>query len=208
MKPRYLSIICVFLLPLLTPAVAESESASDRRIPLEAFTHLPQVRSVQLSPNGEYFAMLRNLRGTTFLLTQKLYSREKPVLVVRNEKEKNKIRWYKWANDERLLVSVGFASHRQGIPIQESRLVAINRDGSKLKNIVKDQGRRGRPVRWETQFRDNVISVLPDDGDHILIGLDHNSPGFDSVYRLNIYTGQSKMVQRSLKPIRKWIHHF
>ena len=175
MKSRCLLIICVFLLPLLAPAASESESTSDDRIPLEAFTRLPRARSIQLSPNGEYLAMLRNHKGTTFLMTQKPYSAERPVYVIRNEREKNKIQWYKWANDERLLVSVGFASYRNGISIQESRLVAVNRDGSNLENIVKDEGKRGRPARWETQFRDRVISFLPDDKDHILIGLDHKS---------------------------------
>jgi len=205
MKPEHLFAIGMFLLLLFAPAAAEGELSTDQRIPLEAFARLPKVHSVQLSPDGKYVAMLTPIRGTTFLVTQKLYSKEKPALVVRNEKGNNQIRWYKWANDERLLVSVGFAGSRGGVPIQESRLVAVNRDGSDLKNIVEDQGSPGRPVRWETQFRDKVISLLPDDRKHILIGLDHGSPGFDTAYYLNIYTGQRKPVQRSIQPIRRWM---
>lgn len=205
MKRNCLFLACLLPSVYFSAAYGGEESLPNARVPLSVFARLPLVQGAHLSPNGEHLALLRNHEGRTLLMTQKLYSQEDPRLVTNTDNIKSKIRWFAWANDERLLVGILFASHRGGTPIMETRLLAINRDGSKPINVVKIEYNQSGAEEWEAQFRDKVIDYLPDDKDHILVGADLETPGAPTVYRINIYTGKRKRIQRSNSPILEWI---
>jgi len=205
MKKGSLLLVCVFLIALLVPSTAEAGEPSALRIPVSAFATLPQIRSARLSPNGEYLAVLRNYKGRTLLMTQKLFSGEDPKLVTNSDNVEAKIRWASWANNERLLVSIIFASHRDGIPLMETRLLAVNYDGSDPKNMVKLDYTQSGTEQHESQFRDDVIDFLLDDEKHVLVGADLDKPGAPSVYRINIYTGKRKRIQSARAPISDWM---
>ena len=204
-RRNHLFLACFSLMACLIAVPAGGESPPNARIPLEAFARLPLVDSVQLSPNGEHMAMLMNEEGTTRIWTQKLRSKAEPNLVTETDNSAHKFMWFIWANHERLLVSITFAGSRNGIPVQETRLLAINRDGSDEMRLVRDKKVPfNEPRGWEPQFRDNVIDRLPDDDDHILISVDLDKPGAPGVHKYNIYTGRRKRVQRSYPPITDW----
>lgn len=205
MKRNCLFLACLSVSVCFSAAYGQEEPIPNERVPLSVFACLPLVQGADLSPNGEHLALLRNHKGRTLLMTQKLYSQEEPRLVTNTDNVKSKIRWFAWANDERLLVGILFASHRRDTPIMETRLLAINRDGSKPINVVKLNYTQSGSEEWESQFRDNVIDFLPDDKDHVLVGADLVTPGAPTVYRINIYTGKRKRIQRSNRPILNWM---
>jgi len=91
------------------------------------------------------------------------------------------------------------------VPVQETRLLAINRDGTEPINVVKVNYTQSGADEWISQFRDDVIDYLWDDRNHVLVSADLDTPGAPSVYRINIYTGKKKRILRSNRPIRNWI---
>lgn len=124
-------------------------------------------------------------------------------LVTKNRSRKFKIRWFKWANNERLLVGIAFASRRDSTPTLETRLLGINRDRSNAMELVRPKLIQGDD--WNAQFQDDVIDILPDDREHVLISVDLEEPTYPTVYKLNIYTGKKRTVRRHRKPIRNWM---
>ena len=205
MRRNYVFLACLLLPVCFTAAYGKEGSPTGTRVAPGVFSRLPLIQSAQLSPNGEYLAVLRNHKGRTLLMTQKLYSREEPGLVTSTDNVKSKIRWFAWANSERLLVGIAFASHRRDTPITETRLLAVDRDGSVPINVVKIEYNQSGSEEWESQLRDNVIDFLPDDKAHVLVSADLETPGAPTVYRIDIYTGKRKRIQRSNRPIFNWL---
>ncbi|MEQ1794521.1 MAG: S9 family peptidase [Nitrospira sp.] len=202
----------VFGLPLLgavTNALAEGHPA---RLPVEAFAGLPRVASVKFSPSGKYFAVLRNQGGQTVLITQAVSGVDAHAVVTTDNSEYF-INWFEWVSDERLLAGIRFAHSRGRVESGETRLIAVNRDGTgESQELIKpkapDSIFGGDHL---SQLQDRVIAYLPDDPKHVLIELDKRLPNTPNVYLLDVYTGTQTLVQTnpgsgaSIRTIRHWM---
>lgn len=155
-------------------------------VPVESFARLPRVGSVTFSPSGNYLAVLRSEDGQTRLVTQSASGADAHV-VVTSDNSDYFIKWFEWVNDERLLVSIRFASTRNRVETAETRLVSVNRDGTGANQELM------RSVY--SQFQDRVVAFLPDDPKHVLIALDATIPNSPNVYRLNVESGARSLVQ-------------
>lgn len=170
--------------------------------PVESFAQLPRVGSVTFSPSGNYLAVLRNEDGQTRLVTQSA-SRADAHVVVTSDNSDYFIKWFEWVSDERLLVSIRFASTRNRVETAETRLVSVNRDGTGANQELM------RSVSF--QFQDRVVAFLPDDPKHVLIALDATIPNSPNVYRLNVESGARSLVQANpgnaegFRRIHEWI---
>src|SRR5687768_6852403 len=102
----------------LAPAHAEPSAPP----PTEVFAALPRVSSIQLSPSGKHLAALRNQGGKTVLMTQTVSGQDAHAVVTTDNRE-YVITWFRWVNDERLLVGIRFGETRGGMEGQESRLL-------------------------------------------------------------------------------------
>ena len=145
----------------LGTASAESGSASP---PTAAFAVLPRIESIQLSPSGRHLAVLRNHEGQTFLDIQTVTGQDLH-RVVSTDNRDYIVTWFRWVNDERLLVSVRFAATRDGIDSIETRLMAVNRDGTEqIPNLFKQStfpslfGKKHFP-----QFQDRLVGTISGD---------------------------------------------
>ena len=87
-----------------------------------------------------------------------------------------RIRWFKWANNERLLLGIAFASSRDSMPTLETRLIGINRDGSNAIELVRPKQIQG--TEWNAQLQDDVIDILPDDKEHVIVSVDLEQPTY------------------------------
>lgn len=111
------------------------------------------------------------------------------------------IRWCGWANEERLLCSLRFIEPFRGTMSARSRLAAVNADGSEPVLLLQED----RALR-ATQYQDNIVDWLPDDPEHVLLGLRVSPLAFDNtrsgrrrsaqlsgarVVRLNIYDSEA-----------------
>ncbi|GMM67503.1 S9 family peptidase [Alteromonas sp. MTD1] len=201
-------LLAVFTLVLSSDAIGNQAKTTPD---YEAFSALPTYWTPALSPNGDKIAFVQNTTGDNaiaMLATYDLIEGKKHFLL-QSDNERVKIRWYKWVNNERLVVSARYETRRGTTKVHDTRLLSIKYDGSdkgafNLVNWERIKQRAGNP-RHIPQFHDDVIDWLPNDPDHILIALDAEVLGLPSVYKLNVNTGSVSRIERGKKKIRDWI---
>lgn len=207
--PAIYRLVTVLLLVWSTvPVCAESGSSSPTT---NAFASLARIESIQLSPSGRHLAVLRNHEGHTFLETQTVSGQDMHPVVSMDTRD-SIITWFRWVNDERLLVSIQVAVTLDGADAIETRLLAVNRDGAeKTLNLLKQGafasifGQKHVP-----QFEDRLVGTIPGDPRHVLLALDLEHPKAPDVYKVDVYSGDRQLVQAnpSAKPDRSAISHW
>lgn len=177
----------------LVPVHADSGAAPP---PPEAFVALPRISSIQLSPSGKHLAAVRNHGGNTELMTQTVTGEDTHVALTTDNRE-YVMTWFRWVNDERLLIGTRFVDAAAGIDSQEARLVAVNRDGTqKSPNVFKQTafasifGKKHFP-----QFQDRLVGTLPGEPRQVLIAFDLDHPLSPDVYKVDVYSGERQLVQ-------------
>lgn len=172
-------------------------------LPASAFSHLPTASDIELSPSGRYLAYLQNLDGGTVLATLDIKT-NKVNEIVMTDNERFKFRWLEWVNDDQFIVSVIYPDYRGlGVATSETRLFAASPHSKEFKVMVKPR-RRGAHIQHFSQFQDSVVSMLPNEKNHILIELDLESQNFPGVYKVDIKEGGKEIVKSSRSPIRSW----
>ncbi|HTU64937.1 MAG TPA: alpha/beta fold hydrolase [Steroidobacteraceae bacterium] len=152
---------------------------------LDDFFSGAQIRSVSISPNGQYLAMIVNLDDRRFVAVKDRTSSAPaaPVLAA-SGKDSFEPRWCHWANDERIVCS--FQGRERDKYVSKvfpvTRLVAVNRDGSKQKQLLED------PFHPSGQLNDRIIDWTPEDPKTVLIEKFNPRVGL-RVLKLNVYTG-------------------
>ena len=69
---------------------------------------------------------------------------------------------------------------------------AINIDGTKPKELVEGNVVDGYPTGAR------LLDRMKEDDEHILISYNERRPKYRDVYKLNIYTGKTKMLAKDL----------
>ena len=201
-------------------AVADDGPATAADIPLTAFAELPQYGGIELSPDGTHIAYRMPVRGLERVVVHHVVDTSKPVII--SPFKGTFIRWFRWGNDQRLVVCFDYANDRLrvngqrllgGRNAEETRLFSFARDGSDLTKPVslalpKKQRMTGALTgRYSSppMYQDTVVDWLPDDPDHLLLAVDGDFDGGAEVRRVNINTGQFRDVFRDLSGIFDWV---
>mgnify|MGYP005682005007 CR=1 FL=1 len=193
-------ILCFSILGMSFSLPVGAQQLGD---PAEAFGRLPRISQPVISPNGEYLAITAPKDGRDALIIINLKER-KPTARLSFDKEiyNNivEIGWYRWASSERLLVSVNAPTKRgtNRVPTVDTRLISMNVDGSDVRTLLHQPR-----IRYQTQSKDDVISFLPKDPDHILMGFAPEG-GEPSVYKVNIHNDKRQRVKRFISGIWSW----
>ena len=175
-------------------------------LPVEAFGSLPAATQVKLSPNGQMLAYVGNYQGKTFIASVDLDKGEKKYLVT-TDNQKFKIGWYRWANNQTILISAHYVSAHHAmrgyqVKYGESRLLKVPADGSSSPEPVVRSGIKD----VSAQFQTNIIDMLPDDPEHILMGLYLNRKERYGVYRVSLGAKRTrKLVQYGRPHIHHWM---
>ena len=197
--------VLLFSWVVLLPAAQAAEPQ-----PVEVFSRLPQFYSVQMSPDGARFAIQRNSTNedlaalmTLDLATGKVY------YLLKADNQKVKINWYRWANNEDLLVSARYEVSRHGQKFFHTRLYLMKYDeqGSTPEQVVdwRHIQRYQNDVGYVPQFQDEIIDYLPDDPDNILMAIDISRPFEKSVFKVNLKNRKITRLIRGKKRIRDWV---
>ena len=157
-------------------------------LPVEAFGSLP-VSGVALSPDGNKIAYKGVSDGYIFIASLNLKTKKKKYLIHTDNKI-FKLGWFRWANDNIILVSAHYPNQLGAVKFGENRLlkVAAGGSGSVAPVFVPKKNER------IPQYQANVIDFIPDDPDHILIALNLDHWQYPDVYKINI---ASARVRRS-----------
>ncbi|BCA53962.1 peptidase S9 [Nitrospira sp. KM1] len=192
------------------PLPLETGNSISGRLPIKSFASLPLIQSMKLSPSGTHLASIQNIGTKTYVVTS-THDGKNLKRILESENKTFSVRWFEWFDDERLLVSVMVADVRRDTAVHhkwvQTRLFAINRDGSNLKtDLVTPEvdPLRGQPDHLP-QLQDGMIGRIPGDSRSILIALDFKTPTYPDVYKLDVYTGERELVERNIYGIRTWV---
>ncbi|MEO0972985.1 MAG: hypothetical protein AAFX85_07805, partial [Pseudomonadota bacterium] len=110
---------------------------------LEAFATLGTLRQIELSPDGSWVAYLYPAQGRLAVVAHPVKDATNPTVLPLSPE--SYVKWFRWGNNERLVVSYGFTQtarrfgNRQllgGKDLEQSRLFSFKRDGSDSKRPV------------------------------------------------------------------------
>ncbi|MDG6746086.1 hypothetical protein QCF01_16990, partial [Staphylococcus aureus] len=170
------------------PAAAASPAPVAGPVPVEAFALLPEFESPSLSPDGTRIAAKRAINGKQFLMVAPLVKGQgKPALAALSDKVD--VNWWRWVNDEWLVVGLGSQDTLQGEDFYVTRLIGIRADMTKMVRID-----------WENSgFRaDEVLWTARDGSPRILFakqtGIYNMQDVYPSVYEADVSTGRVKRI--------------
>jgi dipeptidyl aminopeptidase/acylaminoacyl peptidase len=170
------------------------------------FAAMPETAAAEISPDGRYLAAKTYLKGQYMLVIYDLdnIGKVKPVLASPKDME---VSWLRWKSKDRLLVSLYYPDRRWGTATIETRLFALNPDGSNLKFLVppRQLGKTEESKEIPVQIADRVVDFLPDDPKHILMQFNPEDPGLPRIYRVDVYTAQRVVVEGGEPNVVQWI---
>ncbi len=183
----------IFMVLITISPVLSQEKPS---ISAEAFGQLPSFGQIKLSPDGKKVASLQNFNGEMVLVTQSFEDTDgKKLHLVAFENID--INWFRWVNDTRLIISVGTDRTNMGTRFRLTRMMAMNWDKTDQIQLLKRT--------LGSQFHDRVVSLLPDDPDHILMAVDKTVTNHPDVYKINVYSGKMRRHLKSRSLVRDWM---
>lgn len=195
-------LFCLLIVGVVPFFVARA--ADETRIPLEAFGSLPRIESPLISHDGRYLAYLRPFKGRQVLGINDLTAGNKPSFIFGYDPDDNdkniEIGWFRWINATRLIVSIN-APTRRGVfltPTVDTRLVALDADGGNMRMLLRQDR-----FDYQSQSRDDVVAILPDDPDHILMQFAPND-GPPGVYKVNVQNDRRSKILASRNGIYQW----
>ena len=198
----------VFLLGVTAPGRAQ-QPTSPAEIPVEAFAQLPVMQGAELSPDGTHLAYIRPVNGRKHIIIQLLDgSSAKPTVVPPTEDLD--IDWLHWANNDRVVFGVSRIGRRGIVETLETRLWAIDKDGSNAAYIIKPSrtsqtgSSLGRDLK-PPQIQTNVIHWLPNQPNHLLVVLDGDHNNADEVRRIDVRDGDYDLARDDYVGIQDWL---
>ncbi|MDC8772911.1 S9 family peptidase [Roseateles albus] len=186
-----------------------SSSPSTKKLPaqtIEDFARAPLLQHVQLSPDGKQIAAVLNQGKLSVLVTRPVKGGTFKQLMASDNLE-HQFNWLRWVNADRLVVSLRYPSTRQvswfsSADSMESRLLAVNADGSHLLNLSRMRGQEDIAQALDQAV---VIDWLADDGNHILMSQPNAKfSGAPAVFKVDINTGARQLLREAKADIRSW----
>ncbi|MEL6874498.1 MAG: S9 family peptidase [Pseudomonadota bacterium] len=187
------------------PASADAAKPSNKsrpaaeKLPLEAFAKLPFVETIQLSPNGKYFAGVFGVKGEQRILISPLdFDRTQvKMLPIPDETEIGRIRWI---NDDNILVSMYGLTRVFSDRWYIYRILGVNRKtGEYTKLLTRQTGQNAGKVIW-----------TPSDGSAEILAAGQGSiyssdeEFWPSVFRVNVETGKQRRVLKGKQYVMNW----
>ena len=171
--------------------------------PIEAFARLPVLAALSISPDGKYIAAKVNTKGEYTVAVFEVKGNQIDAKFKATVDDMQP-QWTKWASPTRVLISSGAATNRFGTPVYETRLSAINFDGSKQRVMIRDDNSTNFFVTT-VQFQDNVIDYLPNDPDHIIMSYNKDDPARPKPHRVDVHSGKGKSLVGGREYLNRWM---
>ncbi|MGH6786501.1 MAG: alpha/beta hydrolase family protein [Novosphingobium sp.] len=188
------------------PAVASDivVTAANGRIPVAEFVKKANMRTPRISPNGRYLAYLANNGGKEILVVLDLAtpgSAPKPILAAEEAREAGdrSMAGFRWiGNDHVVMTTLSREDYGSG-PGDYRRLVAYSVSTGKL----VQQAWRGAGSDAAT-----ILYIDSDKGEYLLqrdtVGMNTEKYGLPEVVRVNVATGDYKIVQPTNPVVFGW----
>jgi dipeptidyl aminopeptidase/acylaminoacyl peptidase len=181
-----------------TSATPSASSTSVRKIPSLDFARPKIFGGPIISPDGTQIVYRENIGKATFLSVGKpdsanLFSDKSVRRFAMPEKQT--LNWYRWASNNRLLVSIAGSAKLFGEDWQVSQLLMIDLATSQVTKLGgKDQGLEG----------DDLLYTDPN-GEFILLAIAKSVFDYPGVYRVDLATNKSEIIVKPQSDIAEWI---
>ncbi|MEO1044394.1 MAG: alpha/beta fold hydrolase [Pseudomonadota bacterium] len=190
-------IIVALLLPLSAYADEPSESAEQAPvtvefIPAEAFAAPQHIVGPQLSPDGNSMVYRERLKDKSYLT---IHNFETAKLGRLSVPEKSHIKWYRWAGNDRILMSIRQIEMWKGDELAATVLYYYQVSTGKFHEIGG---------RLRVFDNDNVLYVARD-GSYMIQSIRESFFDYPGVYRVDISTGEATEIVKPQKKIWKWV---
>lgn len=156
-----------------------------RQIPLEDFFKNAEKQSYQISPEGTYFSYQAPYESRMNIFVQKIGTDSAVRLTSETDRD---IMGYFWKNDNQIL----FIKDDGGN--ENWKLYGVQADGSNLVCYTDYEG-----------VRTQIVNELKDFPDEVIIETNQRNPQIFDPYRLNLKTGEIKMIAENPGNIQSWI---
>ncbi len=156
-----------------------------RQIPVKDFFKNPEKTGYQISPDGNYFSYLTSWENRLNVFIQKVGSDEAIRITSATERD---ITSYFWKGNNKIM----YLQDKAGD--ENFKLYSVNIDGSNLK-LLSPEGK----VRTE------IVDDLEEIDDYMLVSMNERNPQVFDVYRINVNTGEKKMIAENPGNIMGWI---
>jgi dipeptidyl aminopeptidase/acylaminoacyl peptidase len=187
------SITGLLLLAAAHASDGPSAVPASKRISAEDFGALPFLTSPVISPDGHLAAARAYVRDSLRVILMDL-DRFKPALGAIPIPEKRDLLWYRWAGNERLLLSVGKTDLLEGEDVYVTRLLMFDLKTSQAQFVGK---------RSEGFAGDDVLYVAPD-GSYLLLSIQETVFDYPSVWRVDLATLKMKKVVSPKDNVWNW----
>ncbi len=154
-------------------------------IPLEDFFKNPEKTAFQLSPDGEHLAFMMPWKNRLNVFIQKIGRDDIKRLTSAEERD---ISGYFWANNKR----IAYVQDKGGD--ENFRLYAVDIDGANQKDLTPFE-----------KVRVELIDELKDNDDELLIAMNKRDARIFDVYRVNVNSGEMKMIAENPGNITGWV---
>jgi len=163
-----------------------------RRIPTAEFAARPVVSDLILSPDGTKVLGRIVVGGKTELAMHSLI--DAAPLKALAIPEKQDLRWYRWAGNGRILISLAKTVPWQDDEVEMTRLVSYDIKTGEAKFVgQREEGLEG----------DDVLYV-DKSGDWLLLSIQQSIYAYPSVYRVDLTTGKLTEVVKARDDVWEW----
>lgn len=178
-------------LMLVLSATVSAQEPSKTEIPLsaEAFAATPFMDDPELSPNGQYLAARMASQGRQYLMIISMYGDPTVHARVSLSDGKVDVDWWRWVNDDWLLIGVSATTQFEGEDVRAQRVLSLNRTTGTMNRLA-----------WDVSAQNgaNVIWVANDGTPRMLLGIQRSIyvglSFWTEVIDVDVSTGKFKTV--------------
>jgi dienelactone hydrolase len=158
---------------LVTVVASQPLHAQDKAA--MAFGAREGIQHVSLSPDGNKVAYIVPDKGQgSRLVTVDLATGGQPKAALSASGDPERLSYCEWVSNARLICQVWMVLRDEGKPVNVSRLIAVNADGSELKLVSTRQAYAAQRFSY---FGGNLIDLLPGDDGAVLLGREYVPEG-------------------------------
>lgn len=186
----------VVLISAPTAWAAQTSNPAQKQLSAESFAALPSMERPLLSPNGKKIAAKLAIQGQQYFVVMSLDGGQ-PTVIQAGE---NDLNWWRWTNDDWLVVGIGRLLPVSGTEMYVTRAVGVSAADGKFVQLA---------AREAAQSADDVMWVARDGTPRILMASQTSAyitdRGFwPQVDEVDVSTGRRRMVVGGREDIYSW----
>jgi dipeptidyl aminopeptidase/acylaminoacyl peptidase len=199
---KYWGIFTCLILFTLTPKTVEAIQTQNQLVPLEHFAALPYFSNAKLSPDGRKVGFLTTYEGQKHLVVEDLYSNTNQFIA---PIKKGEFSTFYWANKKTIVIEFDMTiRHFGGRNVSETKLFSFNLTNNTFKWLGQpEKTTNSKAQQLSSQF-ERMLYLLPDDPNHILMGMDFERDGSVAIYKVNLVSGVRSTLQNGRRGIQNW----